>query len=364
MIRISGVIGWDVVGVRFAEMFSRLSGDVDIEIDSPGGFVFDGIAIYNAIKNYSKGKVNIHVAGIACSMAAYIMLAGDSLSFEPNALVMVHNPLNTATGDYRTMKENASFLERLAALYSSAFVEKGLFSEKEIRDAMDAETWFIGKTELAKLGTVKETTITDPAQAEPEITIAAAKERFSVCQAKLREQDVRPDEISRIAALLPTVKTPEANAVSVPTSKINLVVQEKEGEKIMKLDELKAQHPDVYAQAVKIGVEQEQKRTKALLNFIDVDKETAVKAIQEGTPFADEELQSKFLLARINGRTVAEMEENNPPEVNPKEPAHAPEGEGGEGGEGEELTPEEKEKAAADAEAKQLEKVLGYMNLK
>ena len=215
-LRIKGVIGWDVVGTSFADMMSRLSGDVDIEIDSPGGYVTDGLSIFNAIKSYKKGKVNIKVVGQASSMAAYIMLAGDTLTFMPNAIVVLHNPWNCACGDYRAMAKMANLLEKLAALYAEQFVEKGIFTEKEIRSIMDAETWFVGKKDLAKLGQVEtseDESGADDLSQDRDIVIQAAIEKITQCKAKMSETQFDLQSLDRIAALLPA--TTPAAAVSV-----------------------------------------------------------------------------------------------------------------------------------------------------
>ena len=152
MIRLKGVIGESVIGTTFAEQISRLSGDIDIEIDSPGGYVSDGITIFNAIKRYAKGKVNIQVVGECSSIAAYIMLAGDTLKFEPNSIVVLHNPWALACGDYRAMLHEAKILEKMTNLYASEFVKKGIFNEEEIKAAMNEERWFIGANDLKLLG--------------------------------------------------------------------------------------------------------------------------------------------------------------------------------------------------------------------
>ena len=111
-IKIKGVIGADVNGQLLAEQISRLSGDIEFEIDSPGGSVFHGISIYNAIKNYDRGKCRMHVVGDCSSMAAYIMLAGDGdVEFEPNSIVVIHNPWSVTVGDYRDMQKEGKILE-------------------------------------------------------------------------------------------------------------------------------------------------------------------------------------------------------------------------------------------------------------
>ena len=277
-IKINGVIGWDVIGTSFAEMFSRLSGDVDIEIDSPGGSVFDGISIFNAIKNYNKGACNIRVVGECSSMAAYIMLAGDTLKFEENSIVVLHNPWNCCCGDYNVMKRNADILERLSALYASEFVKKGIFEEQAIRSIMDAETWFIGSTELAKLGEVIKSNDDNKEPQDVEIAIAAARENIKAWQARFRQE--MDNDVDRIAALLPSkpqTKT-EAGSESAQAQQtiltvINTTKNEKETKTMVaNINELKTSNPEVFAQATNIGVEQEKKRVDALMKFMTVNQ--------------------------------------------------------------------------------------------
>ena len=67
---IDGVIGWDITASEFKEKLKGLSGDLIIEINSAGGSVYEGIDIFNAIKNYSKGHIKIKVTSLAASMAS------------------------------------------------------------------------------------------------------------------------------------------------------------------------------------------------------------------------------------------------------------------------------------------------------
>ena len=347
MIKIKGVIGWDVIGTEFADLMQRLTGDVDIEIDSPGGYVTDGLSIFNAIKQYKRGKVNIRVVGQASSMAAYVMLAGSSLSFMPNAIVVLHNPWNMAIGDYRVMQKNGELLEKLAALYAEQFVEKGIFSEKEIRSIMDEETWFVGKKDLAKLGEVEsdndDESGEDDLSQDRDIVIQAAKERIHQCKAKMSEREFDMQALDRIAAMIPT-KTPaadmsstaapaSANSVQPPqnTQTIN-VNTNKKGENSMKNgEELKAQFPNVYAEVFEAGrtagKADEKERVSALIGFIDDDKETIVAAIKEDSSIVDQGIQAKLLQARLNAQTIAGMQGSNADPVDPKEPDHADENE-------------------------------------
>lgn len=379
-LKIKGVIGWDVTGTEFSEKVSRCDGDINLEIDSPGGSLSDGVAIANALDDYSKGKINIRVTGQASSMAAYIMLFGDSLKFKPNATVVLHNPWNLCVGDYKAMQKNANVLERFSALYANKFVEKGLFTEKEIRDIMDEETYFIGETDLKRLGDIDKTeTKADAGEPDRETQIAIARENIKQCQARLKQAEF--NDLERVAALIPENKqtiqagfggvefakrTPApaglsdktgATFVRQDTEKTVTTVQTK-GEKIMDLQELKTQNPDVYAQVVKIGGEQEQKRVNALMEFIDIDKETVIKAIADGKSIQDDEVQAKLLKARINASTVAQMEKENPGDVNPKEPEHKPENELGQ-----EKTEEQQAQEQAEKEEKDFQEACAYLGL-
>ena len=205
-VKIKGVIGADINGQEFAEKISRLSGDIEFEIDSPGGSVFHGISMYNAIKNYDRGKCTMHVVGDCSSMAAYVMLAGDGdVEFEPNSIVVLHNPWSIALGDYKAMQKEAKILEELAELYAKAFVERGLFEEEEIRQIMDEETWFMGEN-LKKLGVVVngsegESDSDEDNGGSNEIKIAAFRERMNEAKAKLKAMK-QDNETEQIAALL------------------------------------------------------------------------------------------------------------------------------------------------------------------
>lgn len=353
-IKIQGVIGWDVIGSNIANLISRLDGDINIEIDSPGGSMSDGFSIANALEDYSRGKINIKVVGQCSSMAAYIMLFGDSLTFKPNATVVLHNPWNCCCGDYKAMKKAADVLERFAALYANKFVEKGIFTEKEIRSIMDEETYFIGEKDLIKLGNIDKTDSKAESELDRETQIALAQENIKTCQAKLRQAEIY--DYDKVAALISQPKTIQAgiggnksphglsdkDGSNVRSSETQIVsTVQKKGEEKMDLNELKTQNPDVFAQAVNIGSQQEQARINALMQFIDVDKETVCEAIANGKSIKDDEIQAKFLKAKINASTVAQMEKENPTDVNPNEPPHAPE------------TPEEQ---AAQAKKEQEEK--------
>ena len=97
-VRIDGVIGggWlddeSVQAKKFIEEFNKIgSKSINLHINSPGGSVYDGFAIYNALVA-SKKAINVHVDGIAASIASVIAMSGDSINMPENTYLMIHNP--------------------------------------------------------------------------------------------------------------------------------------------------------------------------------------------------------------------------------------------------------------------------------
>lgn len=317
MIPVKGVIGLDINGKEFANMISRLSGDIEIEIDSPGGLVSHGISIFNALKRYDKGKVHIRVVGECSSMAAYIMLAGDTLKFEPNSIVVLHNPWASGVGDYRAMKKESEILEKMAHLYASAFVEKGLFDYKAIRSYMDEEKWFIGSSDLMLLGEVIKRDAPQIDKVQEKTKIKNAKDNVKAWQKGFRDNMALFDSFEDLLN--------ETNAAALNTfdngAATVLNMCNKERTDSMEAQELQQQTTEAFEQGYKAGIEKNQSRINALLQFIDCDKDTVVKAITEGKSIQDDEVFAKLILATANKNTLEVMQAANAPDINPKEPA-------------------------------------------
>lgn len=117
---------------------------IDLRLNSPGGSVFDGRAIFNALQRHP-AKVTSYVDGVAASMASEIMLAGDKVVIAENAFVMIHNPWGFAMGDAAEMRKAADLLDKMRGSMIKRYADKSGKSEKEIGKLVDAETWFEGK---------------------------------------------------------------------------------------------------------------------------------------------------------------------------------------------------------------------------
>ena len=139
-IKIQGEIGWDVIAQEVETDLRNVSGDITVELDSPGGDVFEGVKIYNLLKDYDKGKVSVVINGVAASMGSYIAMAGDEIKAYDNAVFMIHNPWTVAIGDYVEMQKTAEVLEGLARLLANKYIKKTGKSEDEIKSLMNDES--------------------------------------------------------------------------------------------------------------------------------------------------------------------------------------------------------------------------------
>jgi ATP-dependent Clp endopeptidase proteolytic subunit ClpP len=113
---------------------------IDLHINSPGGEVFDGITIYNLIKQHP-ATVTTYIDGLAASIASVIALAGDKVIMAENALYMIHNPWGFAMGDAEEMRKTADLLDKVGGSLITAYNSKSGKPDDEISALMDAETW-------------------------------------------------------------------------------------------------------------------------------------------------------------------------------------------------------------------------------
>lgn len=120
-----------------------------LRINSPGGSVFDGLAIYNALKSHP-ARVVSEIDGAALSIASIIALAGDVVRMSGNAFFMIHNPWTMAAGeagDFRSMADRLD-LVRGSLLGTYATRTRSLATTEQISGWMDAETWFTAEEAL------------------------------------------------------------------------------------------------------------------------------------------------------------------------------------------------------------------------
>ena len=170
---------WGVTAKQFANDLKELGkvGEISLRINSPGGSVTDGIAIYNLLKK-NDATVNVHIDGLAASMASVIAMAGDTVTMPENALMMVHNPWGYAMGDSEEMRKTADVLDKMKKALVSAYTAKSGMSDEDINAMLDDETWMTG-SEALEWGFVDQTT--------DEVQLAASFDTSKLNQFKNKE---------------------------------------------------------------------------------------------------------------------------------------------------------------------------------
>lgn len=129
-----------------------------LRLNCPGGDVFEGMAIYNRLKEHAPG-VEVRIDGLAASMASVIAMAGTTVKIAENALIMIHNPSTLAWGDADEMRDAAALLDKVRDSLITAYERKTGLSSAKIIALLDAETW-MNATEARELRFVDE--ITEP----------------------------------------------------------------------------------------------------------------------------------------------------------------------------------------------------------
>lgn len=138
---------WGVTARDFVAELNDKAKDatqINLHLNSPGGEVYDGIAIQNVLKNHP-AQVTAYIDGLAGSMATIVALAGDTIEIADNAYVMIHNPSWIVFGEADDMTKGAELLTKMAEGMASEYAAKMGITTAEARELMNAETWYRGQ---------------------------------------------------------------------------------------------------------------------------------------------------------------------------------------------------------------------------
>jgi len=123
--------------------------EISLRINSPGGDVFDGMTIYNRLKQH-KAKVTVYVDGIAASIASIIAMAGDEIIMGEGTQIMVHLPWTFAYGNARDFEETINRLDDITEQMISIYAKKTKKSRAEIKSMLTDETWLDSETAISE----------------------------------------------------------------------------------------------------------------------------------------------------------------------------------------------------------------------
>lgn len=170
--------GWGINAKDFInEVRATGAKKINLRINSPGGSVFDGLAIYNFLKSQD---VTVQVDGLAASIASIIAMAGKEVRIAGNGFLMIHNPWGGAMGDSEEMRQTADLLDKIRDSLVGTYAAKTGKDVETIKQWMNEETWFSAQ-EAKDNGFVD--TITD------EIAFSASTNRFAKVPEALKAQN-------------------------------------------------------------------------------------------------------------------------------------------------------------------------------
>jgi ATP-dependent protease ClpP protease subunit len=187
---------------------------IDLRLNSPGGSVWDGAAIYHALRNHP-AKVIATVDGLAASAASFIAMAGDEVVMEPAGTLMIHDAFTVLAGNADDLRTEADLLDKLSDTIAGIYAERSGRPLADFRALMKAETWFNATEAVAAgladrvAGVTEDPEEEDPAEEPADI---AARWDLSIFNYSGRDQapaPVIPDPVKDAA--------PVADASPAPT---------------------------------------------------------------------------------------------------------------------------------------------------
>lgn len=131
-----GICAQDVV-----DALAGVKGDLHVRINSPGGDVFDGVAIYNALADHD-GNVMVTVDGLAASAASFIAMAGDTIRMNRGTQMMIHDASGLCIGNAAEMSEMAGLLNKVSDTIAGIYADRTGVDAADWRERMLAETWY------------------------------------------------------------------------------------------------------------------------------------------------------------------------------------------------------------------------------
>lgn len=138
-----GVVGYDIVASDFISELSKTTGDIIVDMNSPGGYVTEGVSIFNALRSYDRGKYTARIS-YAASMMTQIAMAADEIQVYDNAIFMIHNAIGVSYGDYQEMDRRSELLKAMSSMLAKVYTKRTGIPLEEVQGMMDKETWLFG----------------------------------------------------------------------------------------------------------------------------------------------------------------------------------------------------------------------------
>jgi ATP-dependent protease ClpP protease subunit len=297
--------GWDdTVPKRFAEDLGRVTARrLNVRINSPGGDVFAGQAIYSQLKGWRKGEVVARVDGLAASAASVVAMAADRIIMPRNSVMMIHNPWSAACGDARTMRKTAQTLDVVREGLVAAYAGKTGLPGERIREMLDEETWMTAEEALAR-GFADEIDEAVPVEASLRSggrILAAGGMEFDLTRFSRRPRlgaeasSGEEGPVARLAARLLGLLSRGGAGEGAGSRK--------EEDERMTLEELRERHPDVAAAVAAEAAEAERERIRSLEELAAPGQEALLARAKFEEPMDAGSFAQAVLRAQAEERT-------------------------------------------------------------
>lgn len=140
---------WGVMAAEFQRDLNAITAtEITVNLNSPGGEIFEGIAIYNALRTHP-ANVTVRVSSLAASIASVIAQAGDRIIMQTGSQMMIHEGSGLCMGDAADMRQMADLLDRQSDNIAAIYAERAGGTPDEWRERMRAETWFTAEEAVA-----------------------------------------------------------------------------------------------------------------------------------------------------------------------------------------------------------------------
>lgn len=290
---------------------SAKNDDVLITINSPGGSVFHGFEMFSLIKNY-KGNTETRIISLAASMGSVLALAGQKKSIESTAMYYIHNAWGIAVGDYRDLEKSAKWLHDISDLIAGLYADNTVLNRKKAQELMDEEVQFYGK-ELEELGFVSVESSDNFTESEAKLNIGLIMDNWENEIGKKIKPDQYRNSLKKAAACISLnkfsidIKSQVNQQSNIPAS----AGKDKQTEVIMNLEEFKKNNPELYAQVVGIGKDEEYDRSMAHIKMGrqcgDID--IALKNIEGKNDFS-QSVTADYMVAGMKNQSIQNRKED------------------------------------------------------
>jgi ATP-dependent Clp protease protease subunit len=234
---------WGISANEFIKDLNNVkTGTINLRVNSPGGDVFDGITIHNALKQHP-ATVNVQVDGLAASIASIIAMAGDEIRMAKNSFLMIHNAWCFTAGNATELTKMADTLTKVDDSLVSTYQDRTGCTVQDIRTMMAAETWLNADEALAK-GFC--TAVGDPAEIKAKFDLSKfahvpqAIAAMNISNGEVTERDqekrLRDSGFSRQQALtmMAAIKPEQRDSATVDAQKMKEYFQAEQAKGLIK----------------------------------------------------------------------------------------------------------------------------------